>query len=114
MVINYVRKNRSPYLVQAKVPLLNHHTSGVRKESYRSKSDLEKHLAHDPLPKLKKRLLLSFSENDLSAIEKKAVQNVSEQFAKAVSANEPDINTLEDFVFEKTPVIDETGTRNGG
>ncbi len=114
MVIDYVRKNRSPYLVQAKVPLLNHHTSGVRKESYRSKNDLEKHLANDPTPKLKKRLLSSFSGNDLSAIEKKAASDVSEQFAKAVSANEPDINTIEDFIFAKTPVIDETGSRNAG
>jgi len=30
-------RNRSPYLVQAKVPLLGHHTSGVRKDFYRSK-----------------------------------------------------------------------------
>ena len=32
MAINYIRKNRKPFLLHAKVPLLNHHTSGVRKE----------------------------------------------------------------------------------
>ena len=44
-VISYVRRSRSPFLVQAKVPLLGHHTSGVRKEFYRSKEDLEQHAA---------------------------------------------------------------------
>ena len=32
------------------VPLLNHHTSGVRKEWYRH--DLEEHQSRDPYPKL--------------------------------------------------------------
>gem|GEM_PF-5729517 len=31
-VITDVRTNRKPWLVHAKVPLLGHHTSGVRKE----------------------------------------------------------------------------------
>ncbi|NNK90618.1 MAG: tungsten formylmethanofuran dehydrogenase, partial [Saprospiraceae bacterium] len=34
-VIETVRKERRPFLVHAKVPLLNHHTSGVRMEWYR-------------------------------------------------------------------------------
>ena len=48
--------HRSPYLVQAKVPLLGHHTSGVRKEFYRTKEDLDKHLKDDPVPKLRERV----------------------------------------------------------
>ncbi len=48
-VFQWVRKNRRPYLVQARVPLLTHHTSGVRMEAYRSESDLAKHRAADPL-----------------------------------------------------------------
>src|SRR5690606_28644330 len=47
----YVRKERKPCLVHAQVPLLGHHTSGVRKEFYRSEEDLAAHLAHDPVPK---------------------------------------------------------------
>ena len=38
-VINIIRTERRPFLVHAKVPLLNHHTSGVRMEWYRD--DLE-------------------------------------------------------------------------
>src|SRR5450432_3989351 len=42
-VVTEVRNKRQPWLVQATVPLLNHHTSGVRKESYRTEEDLAKH-----------------------------------------------------------------------
>lgn len=38
-VIKKIRTERRPFLVHAKVPLLNHHTSGVRMEFYRD--DLE-------------------------------------------------------------------------
>ena len=54
-VINHVREYRQPWLVHAKVSLLGHHTSGVRKETYRSKEDLERHAANDPLPKFRKK-----------------------------------------------------------
>ena len=38
-VCEFVRKERKPYLVHAIVPLLGHHTSGVRKEFYRTDED---------------------------------------------------------------------------
>ena len=50
-ICNYVRKERKPYLVHARVPLLGHHTSGVRKEFYRSDENWALHLADDPVPK---------------------------------------------------------------
>ena len=37
--LNEIKNKRSPILIHAKVPLLNHHTSGVRMEWYRD--DLE-------------------------------------------------------------------------
>jgi 2-oxoisovalerate dehydrogenase E1 component len=40
--INYVRTNRTPGVIQAVVPLLGHHTSGVRREFYRTQEDLNK------------------------------------------------------------------------
>ena len=42
-VTGQVRENRQPFLVHAKVPLLGHHTSGVRKEFYRSEENLALH-----------------------------------------------------------------------
>ena len=69
-----IRKERRPILVHAKVPLLNHHTSGVRMEWYRD--DLEEARSRDPYPKFKKLLLdsgvdeaaLQTIENELSLI----------------------------------------------
>jgi 2-oxoisovalerate dehydrogenase E1 component len=54
-VVNHVRQHRKPWLVHAKVCLLNHHTSGVRKETYRTEEDLAKHVLDDPHPKLRMR-----------------------------------------------------------
>ena len=50
-VIEKIRTERRPFLIHAKVPLLNHHTSGVRMEFYRD--DLEEARSRDPYPKLK-------------------------------------------------------------
>ncbi|MDE3213896.1 MAG: tungsten formylmethanofuran dehydrogenase, partial [Bacteroidota bacterium] len=55
-VTREVRNGEGPCLVHTKVPLLTHHTSGVRKEFYRSAQDLALHATEDPLPKLKNRL----------------------------------------------------------
>ncbi len=54
-VIAAIRTERRPFMIHAKVPLLNHHTSGVRKEWYRD--DLEEAATRDPFPKLKKLLI---------------------------------------------------------
>jgi len=45
-VLQKIREERRPFLVHAKVPLLNHHTSGVRMEFYRD--DLEEERKRDP------------------------------------------------------------------
>ena len=111
-VVNEVRKTSNPFLVHAKVPLLNHHTSGVRKEFYRSEEDLAKHAKEDPLPKLKDRLLhLEISENDLNEIESAAVKDVAEQFEKAKSAPEPDTSKAEEHIFALTKITGEKGER---
>jgi 2-oxoisovalerate dehydrogenase E1 component len=112
-VIGEVRNGRRPYLVQAKVPLLGHHTSGVRKEFYRSEEDLEAHALQDPLPKLRARMLgLGMEPAKLLAIEKTAVALVQEQFREAVAAPEPDPATVADHIFVPTPVTEEKGERS--
>jgi 2-oxoisovalerate dehydrogenase E1 component len=111
-VVQYVRQHRTPYLVQAKVPLLGHHTSGVRREFYRTREDLEKHAANDPLPKLRLRLLqFGVDSQQLQSIEKEAWAAVNEQFQKAAEAPEPDTATVTDHVFVPTPVTEEKGQR---
>lgn len=112
-VFDFVRKERKPYIVHATVPLLGHHTSGVRKEFYRSDEDWAKHLENDPGPKLKKRLLeRGVSEKEIQLIEKGATVLIAEEFSKAMKAPEPDPATIEDHVFVPTPVTEEKGERN--
>jgi 2-oxoisovalerate dehydrogenase E1 component len=112
-VIRKVRQQREPHLVHATVPLLGHHTSGVRKEFYRTDEDLQTHASNDPLIKLK-RLLLDeqVAENVLNKIEEESQKWVSAEFEKAINAREPDPTTVSDHVFAPTPVTEEKGTRN--
>lgn len=111
-IVQYVRLYRAPYLIQAKVPLLGHHTSGVRKEFYRSKEDLAKHLQDDPHPKLRKRLTeIGITEYALIEIEKNAFEEIREQFSRASVAPEPSSLQVTDAVFAPTPVTIEKGTR---
>ena len=112
-VVAQVRKDRQPFIVHAKVPLLNHHTSGVRSEFYRSQVDMDEHLANDPLPKLKKRLMnLGISEFDLDEIQSIVAVGVEQHFASAVAAPEPDVSKVEEHIFAPTPVTGESGSRN--
>ena len=112
-VVNEVRLHRRPYLVHAKVPLLGHHTSGVRKEFYRTEEDLAKHATDDPFIKLREKLsALGIAEEHLQYLEKINAERVAKQFAAAVDSPEPDPATVEDFVFAATPVTKEQGERS--
>lgn len=112
-VVAFVRQYRVPYLVQAKVPLLGHHTSGVRMEFYRTKEDLDSHLKDDPRPKLREKLLqIGFSESTLGAIESEARDQIASQFSIASESPDPDPGTIMDHVFAPTKVVTEQGNRN--
>ena len=110
-VINNVRIYRKPWLVHAKVSLLSHHTSGVRKETYRSSEDLARHAANDPLPKFRDALLETVSEEELKNIEEEITIAIQKQFWDAVAAEDPDASKIEDHVFSPTPVTNEQGER---
>ncbi|WP_343703448.1 thiamine pyrophosphate-dependent enzyme [Chitinophaga sp.] len=103
--IRYVRAERMPMLVHAAVPLLGHHTSGVRKEWYRTEEDLEKHAARDPLLLLKNRLA------NTGKIEQEAAAEIDLAFEMACNSPEPDPATVRNHVFAPTPVKEESGTR---
>ena len=111
-VVEHVRTDGGPYLVQAHVPLLNHHTSGVRKEFYRSAEDLEKHAQDDPFPQMR-QLCLSrgMDVSELDEIYSAAESFIAEQFSAAVAAPSPDPVTVTEHVFAPTSVTVETGER---
>lgn len=110
--IEYVRKERKPILVHAKVPLLGHHTSGVRKEWYRGEEDLAKHALQDPVIKLQKRLLeLGVSQEELDKIEAEEIAYIAREFESAVNAADPDPAMVSEHIFAPTPVTEEKGVR---
>ncbi len=112
-VFHQVRTHRRPYLVHASVPLLGHHTSGVRKEFYRDSDDLYTHALLDPFVKLRQQLIeRGVSSHELDDIDQQSAVLVADEFAKAVSAEEPDASTVADHVFRPTGVTEESGDRS--
>jgi 2-oxoisovalerate dehydrogenase E1 component len=110
-VLNTVREERRPFLVHAKCPLLNHHTSGVRMEFYRD--DLEESKKRDPYPKLKKQLLENgFTEGELDAIEQAAKAIVAKEYQEALQAEDPKPEDLFTHDFAPTPITEEKGNRS--
>ena len=111
-VIEFVRMHRRPFLVQAAVPLLGHHTSGVRMEFYRSEEDLDRHAKLDPHQILKKRILdAGISIDQLEEMERDAAEFTALQFKEAVAAAEPDPSSVSDHIFAPTEITEEKGTR---
>jgi 2-oxoisovalerate dehydrogenase E1 component len=111
-VFQYVRKYRTPYLVQARVPLLTHHTSGVRMEAYRTEDDLIKHRAADPLIVIKRQLQRhGVTQEYISEMEKEAALQIAADFKNAVASPEPEPITAGEHIFVPTPIISESGER---
>ncbi len=110
--IHYVRTERKPILVHATVPLLGHHTSGVRKEWYRGEEDLAKHETDDPVIKLKEILLQrGVSSKQLERIAEDQKSFVANEFHQVTQATDPDPATVSMHVFADTPITEETGLR---
>ena len=109
-VIALVRKERRPFLIHAKVPLLGHHTSGVRKEWYRD--DLEEAAKADPYPKLRTAL----EQQDIRLaefinLEAKVRKEIDTAYEHALNAPDPDPTSIQDHIFAPTTVTDEVGER---
>lgn len=110
---DFVRTERKPLLVCAKTVLIGHHTSGVRREFYRDDEDLAKHRAKDPGGILRKYLLdeEQIDEELLKQIEKKARLEAEQDFQKAINAEDPKPEAVQNHVFAPTPITEEVGTR---
>lgn len=105
-----IRKNRRPWLIHCKVPLLGHHTSGVRKEWYRD--DLESAQKRDPFPKFIKQLKsLGFDEQQLLRLADDSRAAVESQYHQALQAEDPRPEDLFLHDFAPTPITQEQGER---
>jgi len=109
-VIQTIREERRPILVHAKVPLLNHHTSGVRMEWYRD--DLEEARSRDPYPILKNQLLENdFSDKEIYELENTAKSIVVKDLEEAMKAEDPKPEDLFTNDFAPTLIVEEQGER---
>lgn len=109
--LEIIRAERRPMLIHAKVPLLNHHTSGVRKEWYRD--DLEECAKRDPLPRLRNQLIIAGVEaGEIKAIEYQAAALVEADYQKALLEEDPRPEDLLLHDFAPTPITEEKGNRS--
>ena len=109
-VIASVRSERRPFLIHAKVPLLGHHTSGVRKEWYRD--DLKEAAKADPYPKLRAALeLQDVRLAEFINLEAKVRKEIDAAYDAALNAPDPDPTSIQDHIFAPTPITEETGER---
>ena len=108
--LDIIRAERRPMLIHAKVPLLNHHTSGVRKEWYRD--DLEEAAKRDPLPRLRNQLIIAgIDAPELKKIEEDAKALVEADYQKALLEEDPRPEDLFLHEFAATPITEEKGER---
>jgi 2-oxoisovalerate dehydrogenase E1 component len=109
-ILHTIRTERRPFLLHARVPLLNHHTSGVRKEWYRH--DLEEHQSRDPFPILLESLRNAGIQEDwIQSTIAGAEQLVASDFKRALKEEDPRPEDLFTHDFADTPVVVESGIR---
>ncbi|TVR81677.1 MAG: tungsten formylmethanofuran dehydrogenase [Chitinophagaceae bacterium] len=111
-IVKKIREERRPFLLHAKVPLLGHHTSGVRKEWYRGEENLKEHALRDPLPKM--RTLIhdtGFESGFLETLENEIIDKVAEDYQKALAAADPEPSDLFTHIFAPTEITEEKGIR---
>jgi 2-oxoisovalerate dehydrogenase E1 component len=110
-VLADAREHRRPWLLHFRVPLLGHHTSGVRREWYRH--DLESAQQRDPLPRFKKQLnQLGFAGQSLDEMNALSRKQVEEAYQAALASEDPAPEDLTLFDFAPTPVTAEQGQRS--
>jgi 2-oxoisovalerate dehydrogenase E1 component len=109
-VFEIVRNERRPFIIHAKVPLLGHHTSGVRKEWYRD--DLDEAAKNDPYPKLKLELeKKGFSLAEFINLEAATRKLVDSEYEKALISEDPSPESVTDYIFAPTLILEESGER---
>jgi 2-oxoisovalerate dehydrogenase E1 component len=110
-VIHKIRTERRPFLVHATVPLLNHHTSGVRMEFYRD--DLDEARTRDPYPRMRELLIANgFTAQELDDLDAFAKAEVAKDLERAIEQPDPEPSDLFTHDFAPTPVTQELGERS--
>jgi 2-oxoisovalerate dehydrogenase E1 component len=108
--LDIIRRERRPVMLHMKVPLLGHHTSGVRKEWYRD--DLDQHALRDPYPRLRAKLAeYGIVESEIFTLESEALELVDSDYSEALNAENPRPEDLFDYDLAPSPITQEQGAR---
>ena len=109
-VFQVVRNERRPFIIHAHVPLLGHHTSGVRMEWYRD--DLDEAQKKDPYPKLITHLKHhGWTDEVIERKESEIRKEIDIEYDLARAAEDPSLDSLTDHIFAPTPITEEKGDR---
>jgi 2-oxoisovalerate dehydrogenase E1 component len=109
-ILHKIRTERRPFLLHATVPLLNHHTSGVRKEWYRD--DLEEDAKQDPYLKLRSACLAAgITASWLDETDLKSHHIVNSDLDRAISMPDSSPSDLFTHAYAPTTVTEERGER---
>ena len=102
-----------PVLVHAPCPLLGHHTSGVRREWYRTEEDIKTHHVQDPLPRLRTLALEAGADETLLRVEKEQIRaQIAADLEAVLASADPDPSTALHHVLAPTTVNEEAGKRS--
>ena len=113
-ILTQMREQPGPVLLQAKVPLLGHHTSGVRREFYRNEEELALASTEDPIPKMSAYLVHHqyATTTELEVLELEVKDWIEQAFELAKAAAEPLAEMATDHVFSPSEITSETGERS--
>jgi len=104
----YVIDHETPVIVQANCIRIHSHSNSDRHELYRDDYELNYVQEYDPLAKFRRLLLRyeRFTEEEIEALENEAKEEVKAAHKAAMSAPDPDPDSIHDFVVPE-PYISE-------
>jgi 2-oxoisovalerate dehydrogenase E1 component len=108
---DYVRRERKPAFVHAKVIRPYSHSLSDDERLYKTPDERKAEATRDPLTKMRALLLKEqiATESDFEAILKSVDQEIADATDAALKAPKPSIDTADSFVF--SPTVDPTSTQ---
>jgi len=110
--VDFVKSKKGCAIVHAACVRIGAHSNSDAQELYRVATEIDDVKKHDPVEKLRKLLVArGASEQDIAAVEKKIIEELDEQAARAEAAPIPEPDSIKLFVSPPAyePKAEETG-----
>lgn len=104
----HAMEHMEPVILQANCVRIGSHSNSDRHDLYRDKGELSYVKAYDPLSKFRRMLLRyeRFTEEELDAIEEKAIEEVKKAHKIAITSADPSPDSIHNFVIAD-PIVSE-------